>query len=40
MFIAISFSEEHRPIRLERFVYGFPRHEDNMFLFDRKLDWK
>lgn len=37
--LAISFSEEYRPIKLERFVYGYPQ-EGNMFLFDRKLDWK
>ncbi|KAK4519788.1 Serine/threonine-protein kinase [Mucor velutinosus] len=36
----ISFSEEYRPIILERFVYGYPYQEGNMFLFDRKLDWK
>ncbi|KAI9483482.1 MAG: Sec63 Brl domain-containing protein [Benjaminiella poitrasii] len=36
----ISFSEEYRPIRLDRFVYGYPQHEENMFLFDRRLDWK
>ncbi|GAN10881.1 DEAD/DEAH box DNA helicase [Mucor ambiguus] len=36
----ISFSEEYRPIKLERFVYGYPYQEGNMFLFDRKLDWK
>ncbi|CAO0800764.1 unnamed protein product [Mucor circinelloides] len=36
----ISFSEEYRPIKLERFVYGYPYKEGNMFLFDRKLDWK
>ncbi|KAI8091711.1 P-loop containing nucleoside triphosphate hydrolase protein, partial [Thamnidium elegans] len=36
----ISFSEEYRPIKLNRFVYAFPLHEPNMFLFDRKLDWK
>lgn len=38
--IAIAFSEEYRPVRLDRFVYGYPQKEDNMFLFDRKLDWK
>ncbi|KAI8992252.1 P-loop containing nucleoside triphosphate hydrolase protein [Pilobolus umbonatus] len=37
---AISFSEEHRPIQLERYVYGYRPTEDNMFLFDRKMDWK
>ncbi|ORE05888.1 P-loop containing nucleoside triphosphate hydrolase protein [Rhizopus microsporus var. microsporus] len=36
----IAFSEEYRPVRLDRFVYGYPQKEDNMFLFDRKLDWK
>ncbi|KAI9364131.1 P-loop containing nucleoside triphosphate hydrolase protein [Pilaira anomala] len=36
----ITFSEEYRPIKLERFVYGYPLNEANMFLFDRKLDWK
>ncbi|KAI8383054.1 hypothetical protein BD560DRAFT_444155 [Blakeslea trispora] len=36
----ISFSEEYRPIKLKRFVYGYQHAEDNMFLFDRKLDWK
>ncbi|KAG0802168.1 hypothetical protein G6F22_000523 [Rhizopus arrhizus] len=36
----IAFSEEYRPIRLERFVYGYPQTDHNMFLFDRKLDWK
>ncbi|CAO3667117.1 unnamed protein product [Rhizopus microsporus] len=36
----IAFSEEYRPVRLDRFVYGYPHKEDNMFLFDRKLDWK
>ncbi|CEG75811.1 hypothetical protein RMATCC62417_10796 [Rhizopus microsporus] len=36
----ITFSEEYRPVRLDRFVYGYPQKEDNMFLFDRKLDWK
>ncbi|KAG1055942.1 hypothetical protein G6F43_002123 [Rhizopus delemar] len=37
---SIAFSEEYRPIRLERFVYGYPQTDHNMFLFDRKLDWK
>ncbi|CAO3703252.1 unnamed protein product [Rhizopus stolonifer] len=36
----IVFSEEYRPILLERFVYGYPQTDYNMFLFDRKLDWK
>ncbi|CEI90137.1 hypothetical protein RMCBS344292_04467 [Rhizopus microsporus] len=36
----IVFSEEYRPVRLDRFVYGYPQKEDNVFLFDRKLDWK
>ncbi|KAI8646499.1 P-loop containing nucleoside triphosphate hydrolase protein [Parasitella parasitica] len=36
----IAFSEEYRPIKLERFVYGYPYREGNMFLFDRNLDWK
>lgn len=36
----ISFSEEYRPIKLDRFVYGYPQSESNMFLFDKKLNWK
>ncbi|GAA5808710.1 hypothetical protein MFLAVUS_002105 [Mucor flavus] len=36
----ITFSEEYRPIKLNRIVYAFPLHEPNMFLFERKLDWK
>ncbi|KAG2204812.1 hypothetical protein INT47_004087 [Mucor saturninus] len=35
----ISFSEEYRPIKLERIVYGYPQ-DCNMFLFEKKLDWK
>ncbi|KAI8092154.1 Sec63 Brl domain-containing protein [Gilbertella persicaria] len=36
----LSFSEEYRPIKLQRFVYPYPQSEINMFLFERKLDWK
>ena len=38
--LAILFSEEYRPIKLERFVYGYPQTESNMFLFERNLNWK
>ncbi|KAF1805298.1 putative DEAD/DEAH box DNA helicase, partial [Mucor lusitanicus] len=31
-FDSISFSEEYRPVKLERFVYGYPYQEGNMFL--------
>ncbi|KAI8973261.1 hypothetical protein BDF20DRAFT_881380 [Mycotypha africana] len=36
----IAFSEEYRPIRLERFVYSYPQMDGNMFSFDQKLNWK
>ncbi|KAI9496413.1 P-loop containing nucleoside triphosphate hydrolase protein, partial [Zychaea mexicana] len=38
--IAISFSEEFRPVRLERVVYGMTFNGDNMFSFENKMDWK
>lgn len=38
--IALTFSEEFRPVKLERIVYGFPFSGDNMFVFDKRLDWK
>ncbi|KAI8141933.1 Sec63 Brl domain-containing protein [Fennellomyces sp. T-0311] len=38
--IAISFSEEFRPVHLEQIVYGIPFSGDNMFSFESKLDWK
>ncbi|KAI7880880.1 P-loop containing nucleoside triphosphate hydrolase protein, partial [Lichtheimia hyalospora FSU 10163] len=37
---ALTFSEEYRPVKLERIVYGFPFSGDNMFVFDKRLDWK
>lgn len=40
VYIAISFSEDYRPIKLERFVYAYAQNDVNMFLFDRRLDWK
>lgn len=40
IYVAISFSEEYRPIKLDRFVYGYSQSESNMFLFDKKLNWK
>lgn len=38
--IALTFSEEFRPVKLERIVYGFPFSGDNMFVLDKRLDWK
>ncbi|KAG0182574.1 Sec63 [Apophysomyces sp. BC1034] len=37
---ALSFSEDYRPVKLERFIYGVPFRGDNMFLFEKTLDWK
>ncbi|KAG2226925.1 hypothetical protein INT45_010204 [Circinella minor] len=37
---AISFSEDFRPVQLERVVYGIPFYGDSMFSFESKMDWK
>ncbi|KAI7865296.1 Sec63 Brl domain-containing protein [Spinellus fusiger] len=37
---AVSFSEEFRPIPLQRIVNTTYFKGDNMFLFDKRLDWK
>ncbi|KAI8099039.1 Sec63 Brl domain-containing protein [Halteromyces radiatus] len=37
---ALTFSEDYRPIRLERFVYGYPLRGGNTFAFEKSLDWK
>ncbi|KAI9011898.1 Sec63 Brl domain-containing protein [Phycomyces nitens] len=36
---AMSFSEEFRPVRLERVVHSTVAKGNNMFLFDKSLDW-
>ncbi|KAI7899419.1 Sec63 Brl domain-containing protein [Cokeromyces recurvatus] len=38
--IATWLDAKRLPIRLDRFVYAYSQHEENMFLFDRRLDWK
>ncbi|KAL0072907.1 Sec63 Brl domain-containing protein [Phycomyces blakesleeanus] len=37
---AMSFSEEFRPVRLERVVQSTSPKGNNMFLFEKNLDWK
>ncbi|KAI9244847.1 Sec63 Brl domain-containing protein [Phascolomyces articulosus] len=37
---ALSFSEDFRPVQLERVVYGIPFYGDSMFSFESKMDWK
>ncbi|ORZ02937.1 P-loop containing nucleoside triphosphate hydrolase protein, partial [Syncephalastrum racemosum] len=38
--VALSFSEEYRPVHLERFVYGIPFYGNNAFSFEKKIEWK
>lgn len=35
-----QFGEQYRPCRLSRFIYGFPRKNQNEFSFDRSLDYR
>ncbi|KAI8329335.1 Sec63 Brl domain-containing protein [Chlamydoabsidia padenii] len=37
---ALTFSEEYRPIKLDRFVYGYPLKGGNYYAFEKSLDWK
>ncbi|SAL96238.1 hypothetical protein [Absidia glauca] len=37
---ALTFSEDYRSIRLDRFVYGYPLRSGNVFAFEKSLDWK
>ncbi|KAI9323195.1 Sec63 Brl domain-containing protein [Dichotomocladium elegans] len=37
---ALSFSEAYRPVKLNRIVYGYTFKGDNMFAFEKMLDWK
>ncbi|ORZ09953.1 hypothetical protein BCR42DRAFT_441510 [Absidia repens] len=37
---ALTFSEEYRPIFLERYVYGYPSRGTNSYAFEKSLDWK
>ncbi|CAO3595889.1 unnamed protein product [Absidia cylindrospora] len=37
---ALTFSEEYRPIPLDRYVYGYPSRGTNSYAFEKSLDWK